>query len=199
MKSRKLPSKQELDELVKYNPDTGEFFWRVRPMSMFDGHGAVGLLRSVTGPRSAQWSCNQWNARHAGKPATSLKKDGYVYCCFNYERWLAHRVAWKIMTGEDPNEIDHIDGDRGNNKWSNLKDGSKSDNLRNLALKRNNTSGYHGVAFSKRQQKWTASIWVGTFDSKEEAIAARKKAEELFGYHTNHGRAFVDRRRSLQE
>src|SRR4029077_18210154 len=115
MKSRPLPSKQELDELVKYNPDTGEFFWRMRPVSMFDGHGTVGLLRSATGPRSAQWSCNQWNSRHAGNPAASLKKDGYVYCCFKCGRWLAHRVAWKIMTGEDPNEVDHIDGNRSNN------------------------------------------------------------------------------------
>jgi hypothetical protein len=91
------------------------------------------------------------------------------------------------MTGLDPIEIDHIDGDRSNNKWSNLKNGTKTNNLRNLALRRDNTSGHHGVTFSKRQQKWVAQIIIGSFDSKEEAIAARKKYEALLGYHPNHG------------
>lgn len=99
------------------------------------------------------------------------------------------------MTGEDPNEVDHIDGNRSNNKWSNLRNGTRSDNLRNIALKRNNTSGHHGVHFSKQRQQWTVTIGVGSFDSKEEAIAARKRAEEMLGYHPNHGRDFVIRRR----
>jgi hypothetical protein len=114
--------------------------------------------------------------------------DGYWYGRIFYQQVLAHRVAWKIMTGVDPTEIDHIDGNRGNNKWSNLRDGTRSDNLRNVSLKRNNKSGSMGVSFSKRQQKWIASIWLGSFDSKEEAIEIRKKYEALLGYHANHGR-----------
>jgi hypothetical protein len=123
-----------------------------------------------------------------GNPASSLKRDGYHYCCINYQRLLAHRVAWKIMTGEDPIEIDHIDGNRSNNKWSNLRNGTRSDNLRNIALKRTNKSGYHGVRFSKRQQKWVAYITIGSFDKKEDAVEARKKYEVLLGFHANHGR-----------
>jgi hypothetical protein len=182
MKSRDLPSKEVLDQVLKYDPDTGKLYWRPRPVTMFT------MGTSEQRPRSADHACNQWNSRWAGKPATSLKKDGYRYVHFNYRTESAHRVAYKIMTGLDALEIDHIDGNRSNNKWTNLKNGTRTDNLHNLRLKSNNKSGCHGVSFSKRQQKWTASITIGTFDSKEEAIAARKRAEKLFGFHPNHGR-----------
>jgi hypothetical protein len=182
MKVRKLPSKAFLDQVLKYDPDTGEIYWRVRPVTLFT------LGTSKDRPRSAEHACNQWNSRWAGKSAACLKSDGYRYMHLNYRTELVHRVAWKIMTGADPIEIDHIDGNRSNNKWSNLRNGTKSDNLRNVALKSNNTSGHHGVSFSKRQQKWIASIWLGSFDSKEEATEIRKKYETLLGYHANHGR-----------
>jgi hypothetical protein len=180
-----MPSKEELDVVLKYDPDTGDLTWRVRPVTLFN----VG--KTAKRPRSAEHACNQWNSRWAGKPGSTLKPDGYRYVHFNYRTDLAHRVIWKIMTGEDPIEIDHIDGKRSNNKWSNLRNGTRTDNFRNLALKRNNTSGYHGVSFSKRQQKWIASIWLGTFYSKEEAIETRKKYEVLLGFHPNHGKKAV--------
>jgi hypothetical protein len=147
--------------------------------------------KTVERPRSADHACNQWNSRWAGKPAASLKADGYCYTHFNYQTMLVHRIACKIMTGADPIEVDHIDGNRSNNKWTNLRSGTRSDNQRNTALKSTNTSGHHGVSFSKRQQKWIASIWLGSFDSKEEAIAIRRKYESLLGFHTNHGRETI--------
>ena len=182
MKPNDMPSKAVLDQVFRYEPDTGNLFWRVRPVTMFTQG------QTTDRPRSADHACNQWNSRWAGKPATSLKSDGYRYTHLNYRTLLAHRIAWKIMTGVDPVEIDHIDGNRSNNKWSNLKNGTRSDNQRNISIKSNNTSGYHGVSFSKRQQKWIASIWIGSFDSKEEAIAERRKYEVLLGFHPNHGR-----------
>jgi hypothetical protein len=181
MKANSMPSKEVLDQVFRYDPKTGDLFWRVRPVTMFT------LGKTTDRPRSADHACNQWNSRWAGKLATSLKSDGYRYTHLNYRTLLAHRIAWKIMTGADPIEIDHIDGDRSNNRWTNLRNGTRSDNQRNTALK-SNTSGYHGVSFSKKQQKWTASIQIGTFDSKEAAVEARKKYEALLGYHPNHGR-----------
>jgi hypothetical protein len=177
-----LPSKAELDRLLKYDPETGKFFWRVRSAEMFAP--GKGEKRS----RSAEHACNQWNSRWAGKPAMCLKGDGYHYIHLNYRTVLAHRAAWKIMTGQDPIEIDHVDGNRSNNKWSNLKNGTRADNLRNVRRRPSNTSGYTGVRFAKKEQKWIADIRVGTFDSREEAAAARKKAEALLGYSPNHGR-----------
>jgi len=197
MRSRDLPSKEVLDQVLKYVPETGEFFWRPRPVSMFNSGNQVGKRNLSTGPRAGiggcgarppSWSAAQWNSRWAGKPASTLKPDGYRYVHFNYRTELAHRIAYKIMTGLDAVEIDHIDGDRSNNKWCNLKNGTRSDNLRNVRLKRSNTSGCHGVSFSKRAQRWVAVINIGTFDSKDEAVAARKKVEALLGYHPNHGR-----------
>lgn len=182
MKARSMPSKEELDQVLKYDFETGEFRWRPRPLAMFKSGN------SAKRPRSAKHSCNQWNSHFAGRPAASLKSDGYYYINHNNRAMLAHRVAYKIMTGNDPVEIDHIDGNRSNNKWSNLRNGTRSDNLRNLALRSTNTSGCHGVTFSKRQQKWTAHIWLGTFDSKEEAVAIRKHYEAVLGFHPNHGR-----------
>jgi hypothetical protein len=177
-----MPSKEELDQVLKYDFETGEFRWRPRPLAMFKPGN------SAKRPRSAEHSCNQWNSHFAGRPAASLKADGYYYINLNYHSMLAHRVAYKIMTGSDPVEIDHIDGNRSNNKWTNLKNGTRSDNLRNVRIKRNNTSGYHGVRFDKGQQKWIAMIQIGSFNSKEEAIAARKHAECMLGFHPNHGR-----------
>lgn len=182
MKANGMPSKEVLDQVFRYDPDTGDIFWRVRPVTLFTQG------KTTERPRSADHACNQWNSRWAGKPAASLKSDGYCYTHLNYQTLLVHRIAWKIMTGADPIEIDHIDGVRSNNRWKNLRNGTRSDNQRNTALKRNNTSGHHGVWFSKRQQKWGASISLGTFNSKEEAIEARKKYEALLGYHSNHGR-----------
>lgn len=182
MAYRKLPTKAVLDKLLKYDPDTGAFIWRLRPVTLFSAG------RSAKQPRSIEHVCNQWNSRWAGKPAATLKPDGYHYIHLEYKTLLAHRVAWKIMTGVDPIEIDHIDGNRSNNKWSNLRNGTRSDNLRNISLRSNNTSGYHGVRFDKRKQKWIANIKVGTFDSREAAIAARKNAEALLGYSPTHGR-----------
>jgi len=181
MESKSMPSKEVFDQLLKYDPDTGKFWWRPRPVTMF---AAGGTKRQ----RSAQHSCNQWNSHFAGKLASNLKVDGYCYIRLGDRGYLAHRVAYKIMTGLDPVEVDHIDGNRSNNKWGNLRNGTRADNFRNLPLRRNNKSGHHGVYFSKNQQKWIANITIGTFDSKEEAVAARKRVEGLLGFHANHGR-----------
>jgi HNH endonuclease len=187
-----LPSKEALNQLLRYEPKTGEFFWRVRPVTMFamESRPALPKRGGFKGekPRSAEHACNQWNARWAGQPAATLKK-GYWYLTINYQKLLAHRVAYKIMTGVDPIEVDHIDGNRSNNKWSNLRNGTRSENARNTALKSNNTSGHHGVYFSPRAQKWRANIALGAFDSKEQAIEARKHAEAILGFNPNHGRA----------
>jgi hypothetical protein len=192
MKARPMPSKEALDQVLKYDPETGAFRWRARPVTMFAVENRPDLPRrggfKGEKPRTAEHACSQWNARWAGQPAATLKK-GYWYLRINYQAYMAHRVAWKIMTGRDPDEVDHIDGNRSNNKWSNLKSGSRSANHRNTALRRDNKSGCHGVMFSKTQQKWLARIELGSFDSKEEAIAERKRVEALLGYHSNHGRA----------
>jgi len=106
----------------------------------------------------------------------------------------AHRVIWRMQTGEVADDVDHINGDRGDNRWANLRNVTRQENMRNRKLGRNNTSGFHGVK-QAYWGAWQAYIWkdcgsvcLGAFSTKEEAIAARKSAEAALGYHPNHGR-----------
>lgn len=108
--------------------------------------------------------------------------------------YLAHRIIWKMVTGEEPNIIDHDDRDRSNNRWRNLIDGTQSQNMKNVKLRADNSSGRVGVYFIRRSGKWAAAIGhrrsfkhLGTFPTKELAIEARKMAEIQYDFHPNHG------------
>lgn len=98
------------------------------------------------------------------------------------------------MTGEDPNDIDHINGDPSDNRFVNLRNVSHQDNGRNMKLNKASTSGCPGVGFDKRRNVWCARIhlnyrnkFLGQFKSFDEAVAARRAAEVEFGFHENHG------------
>jgi len=92
-----------------------------------------------------------------------------------------------MMTGEWPAfQVDHEDRIRTNNKWNNLRRATDSQNRANSRLYSSNTSGVKGVAFLPRSKKWGARIKfegrsksLGSFESKEEACAARLAAEDL--------------------
>ena len=88
------------------------------------------------------------------------------------------------MTGKMPAEVDHINRDKLDNRWSNLRPVSHTLNQRNHGGHQTNTSGVNGVCWHKHRNKWQAHIWVdgknkhlGYFDCIEEAAAARKQAE----------------------
>lgn len=110
--------------------------------------------------------------------------------------YMAHRVVWMLVYGEEPIEIDHIDGDRSNNRLGNLRSVDRGMNMKNKALYLNNTSGIVGVEFHKRDKVWIARIGVGdgeqihlgNFKTREEAIACRIGAEVVAQFHINHGR-----------
>jgi len=145
------------------------------------------------GPQSAQHRCAKWNARYAGTEAFSAVAHGYRHGTINYQKVLAHRVIWKLVTGDDPVEIDHIDGSASNNSWANLRSVSRGENCRNLAMNKRNTSGHNGVLLVGG--KWVAqgcvranSKYLGSFSNIETAIAARKRWEVENGFHANHGR-----------
>jgi hypothetical protein len=154
--------------VLEYDPLTGVLTWKIsRPKCKA---GAVVGNVMTTG---------------AGKKYLQFMALGTMY--------LAHRVIVLIMTGSFPDcEVDHIDGNGLNNAWSNLRMVSRLDNTRNQRRGRNNTSGCRGVR--KSHTKWEAyilnnrqTIRLGRFDDKQDAIAARKKAEVEFGFHPNHG------------
>lgn len=120
-----------------------------------------------------------------GKLAGSLTKAGYIRIGLgpNNDRYFAHCLAWMLMTGEDIKEIDHIDLNKSNNKWENLRPITRTYNQANKSLQKNNTSGYKGVCWHKENQKWQVRVAVhgvvhliGYFDDKMEAVKAREDA-----------------------
>lgn len=167
-----------LNSILSYDPDTGILLWKHRPISNFND-GAV----------SAEAYQKSWNRRCAGKPAmTTLMNRGYLCGNLNGKMQLAHRVIWTMVYGESPEFIDHINGLRCDNRLCNLRSVSRSENARNRKVSINNKSGYLGIHRDSRTGKWVASIGLGYFDSLTDAVKARKNAEQLLGYHPNHGR-----------
>lgn len=109
----------------------------------------------------------------------NTEKNGYVRICINYRRYQASRLAWLYMTGKWPVQmIDHIDGDRANNRFANLREADAHQNGANRKKPRNyGASGFKGV--SRKPGHWQASIrvhgrllFLGKFESAEKAHAA---------------------------
>lgn len=126
----------------------------------------------------------KWNSRWSGKIAGDSPSSFHLKVVVLSGRHPITHVIWAWMTGEFPRSIiDHIDMNFNNNKWSNLRFANKSLNMMNRGLQKNNKSGCKGVGFDKIRNKWAAYVtangrrfYLGRFDSKEDAIAARLAA-----------------------
>lgn len=99
------------------------------------------------------------------------------------------------MTGKDPESLDHINGNRSDNRWENLREASPLENQRNRKLNANNRSGKSGVCFVKNSQKWRAQIkveskmiFLGDFRELGDAVEARGAGELKYLFHKNHGK-----------
>jgi hypothetical protein len=140
------------------------------------------------------------NGQEAGKPAGWLSTDTwgntYIRMSVDGKIYSAHRLVYMYCYGAFPSDfIDHIDGNGAHNKLCNLRNVDRSQNMQNQKRSSANTSGVTGV-YKTGKSKWRAMIffsgsskYLGSFDSKEEAVTARKKAEKEAGFHKNHGRA----------
>lgn len=133
--------------------------------------------------------------RRTGLPVGAKGKTGYCRMYIKGIQYKSHRVAWMIFYGEIPDKIDHINGDRSDNRISNLRSVTSSENSKNQVLRASNTSGCSGVNWHVKCRKWIAQIrdnkkyvYLGSFSELEDAILARKAAEVLYGYHENHGK-----------
>jgi hypothetical protein len=179
--AKALPDANVLREILKYEDASGRLYWRARPLRYF---------------RSEREQL-RWNYLHADKEALKARqKDGSRFGKIFGDMFFAHRVIWKIKTGDDPLVVDHINGDPGDNRWANIRSCTYGDNLRNRRIPSNNSSGKMGVSYDKTNGKWVAVIYyeharihLGVFHNKDAAIAARTAAEKKYGYHENHGRA----------
>lgn len=177
---KQILAQEYLKECLHYDPDTGVFTWKERP------------LRHFKNDRYRR----AWHSRHYHKSPGGPNDQGYILIRVCGRQTRAHRLAWLYMTGEMPEgEIDHINHDRADNTWANLREIPKPENQKNMSLNRRNTSGYCGVSFSKQTGRWEAYIGtgkdrehLGRFASITDAISARKVAMRRLGFHENHGR-----------
>lgn len=115
---------ERLHELLEYDPETGEMFWK----------------RRVAG---------------------TLNGEGYLQVRVEGQSLLLHRVAFALMTGRFPeDEVDHDNRDRADNRWENLKESTRSQNMHNAGMLSNNTSGVKGVCWHRGRKAWHARIVV---------------------------------------
>ena len=160
-----LPSKEYLWTLFSYDEETG-------------------ILTHNTASRN--------NKRRIGAAVTCNVKGHLKTYVRGGERYV-HRIVWKMMTGVDAIEIDHINRDRSDNRWCNLRDVSHYRNIGNTDLSKRNKSGVKGVYWAKDKNKWTAQIsigdkikYLGRYTKIEDAKAAYEAAARIhFGDNTS--------------
>jgi hypothetical protein len=139
---------ERLRELLHYEPDIGTWTW----------------LKSG-------------NGRRANLVAGRIDFYGYRNIGIEGRPYKAHRLAWFYVTGAWPKgELDHINGDKGDNRWANLREANRSQNEANKLVRSNNTSGFKGVSWSRDLRKWRAyisgkQIHLGCFDTPHQAYA----------------------------
>lgn len=193
MAIKTVPDKKWLRQHLDYDPLSGRLSWKHRPREMF----------------SSERNYAVWNARYAGREAGSHeRRSGRVVVAsrkallddraiVGSHLFRAHRLIWKWMTGAEPPEIiDHINGHPGDNRWRNLRAATVSMNNRNrrgkvaklLLLPK-------GVYRSKKSSGWWARvqldkvpIYLGTFDTHEEARAAYLGAVSVCEHVVSGGR-----------
>ena len=161
-----LPSVERLNELLDYDPATGIFRWKVRR-----GGGAI-----------------------AGSVAGYLHKRGYRHIRIDGVEYKAHRLAWKIMTRADPMDtIDHINNQPDDNRFSNLREATHSQQCRNTTSREMSSSKFLGVSWQKDREKWRVRIrgngklkHIGLFTCEIEAARAYDAAAaEHYGEFAN--------------
>lgn len=159
-----LLSAQRLRDALDYNPETGAF------------------------TRKATSNCNP--RAQAGSTAGGWTTSGYRQIRVDGNRYFAHRLAWLYVYGQWPDgEVDHVNGERADNRIANLRLASRSQNMANAKIPKNNTSGIKGVIWDKVNRKWMAYLQVdgrfknlGRFETLEAASATRIAASrKAFG------------------
>ena len=143
-----------------------------------------------------EWRQSGRRIRAGGLAGAVVRPSGYVRIVLDGIPYPAHRLAWLYMTGEWPaDEVDHIDGDRSNNAWKNLRQATQTTNSWNKRNSQKPSLGAKGVSFLKGTGRWQARVvkngetWRRAYPTQQEAEAAIvEKRKELHGEFANHGK-----------
>ena len=162
---------EEVAKLFTYDRETGVLYWRIRDRNTIRRNYVAGSSKGT--------------------------KEGYRRVGIKGKIYKEHRIIMMLCFGHIPEnaEIDHINHVRNDNRLCNLRFVTRSENSKNQSLSSKNTSGVTGVYFSKTKKKYIAQIkvdreiiYLGTFETLEEAAAARAEANVKFNFHNNHGK-----------
>jgi len=164
--TKQILTQARLKEVLHYNPGTGKFTWILSRGRVSKGHSPSHI---------------------SSGGYLKVKVDGVLYS--------QHRLAILYMTGCFPvDEVDHINHIRADNRWSNIRPVTRSENKRNSTIRKDNSSGNVGVLWYPKYKKWSATIcsggrrvFLGYHETIAAAISARNAAEIKYGYHKNHG------------
>jgi HNH endonuclease/AP2 domain len=125
---KKSITQEYLQSVLDYDPETGIFRWKVK-------RGRRSKIDSVAG---------------------HMESDGYIRITIDGKHHSGHRLAWLYMFDDIPKFIDHIDGNPSDNRITNLRPCTPAQNGANSKMQSNNTTGYKGVIWRRRQKKWEA-------------------------------------------
>lgn len=151
-----------------------------------DQHKANTLFEYRDG--ALYWKVNRGSNAKAGARAGRLLPTGYRSIQVSGRKYQEHRLVYLIHHGEVPNEIDHINGVKNDNRVENLRAANHSQNQANTA-QRKSLSGLRGVRFIEESGRWAARIVfggkemrIGTFSTPDEAsLAYKERAAQMFG------------------
>ena len=195
-RAKELPPVELLQQLLAYDKESGDFLWRHREVKHFND----------TEKQTKEHNQAVWNSRYAGKVAGSVSSEGYRVIRLFGKLYKAHRLAYLMATGVDPlgMQIDHINQNKVDNSFSNLRLATATDNNRNHGMQTNNTSGTMGIyAYPHKPDCLVGAVKVNGKNLKttnprtglkyfedferpvlERMLEARRR--EL-GFHNNHG------------
>lgn len=166
-KPKSMPSKNLILERLSYDPHTGIF------------------VRKMKSNRN----------QIIGEQVGTLSSEGYLIIQIDRVRYYAHRLAFFILTGEQPLSVDHVNGIRTDNRAENLRSASRCQNVYNMKKTIRNQSGHKNIHWNSRSQKWDVQInankkshWGGCYSSLDDAVEACKAMRlKLHGEFANHG------------
>lgn len=156
-------NQEELKSLLEYNPENGIFTRKINRKG---------------------YKCKK------GTIVGHLTKHGYLNFTYKSKQYYLHRLAFLYMEGYLPeNFVDHINRNKTDNRWCNLREVSQSCNVRNSKVFITNNSGVTGVSYEKRTNTFVALIHnknkpiiLGRFREFKDAVIARWNGEKLYEY-----------------